>query len=312
MQRANPVSRRVQFARPVNILILSICMVVVGLALVTIGARGVASRSVGTPALLAVQQPSESIVPTSTTVVTTSSTTSSSVPRTTSTTTHATTTVRPTAVAPRPAAAAPTTARSCRNVVATPEVRPSNTKANHTKASKVPDFSGNWGSNPAADQVLAKVKGDFAGTTDEIIQWAACKWGLSADVVRAQAFVESTWDQQAVAGKRDDPAVCPTGLQPPCPTAFGLMQLRSISQPGTYPLSVTSTAFNVDYALAFQRACLDGVSWIGAQTKGDVWGCIGLYKSGKWHDADAETYIGKVKDAVATHSWRKVKDVKAR
>ena len=31
------------------------------------------------------------------------------------------------------------------------------------------------------------VDGDFAGTTDQLIQWAACKWGIDEDIVRAPA-----------------------------------------------------------------------------------------------------------------------------
>ncbi len=33
------------------------------------------------------------------------------------------------------------------------------------------------------------------GTTDEIIQWAACKWGLPDNFLRAEAYTESTWFQ---------------------------------------------------------------------------------------------------------------------
>jgi hypothetical protein len=41
--------------------------------------------------------------------------------------------------------------------------------------------------------LLPRVDGQFTGTTDEIFQWAACKWGLSDDVLRAIAVRESTW-----------------------------------------------------------------------------------------------------------------------
>src|SRR6266568_4151530 len=43
--------------------------------------------------------------------------------------------------------------------------------------------------------LLPRVDGQFTGTTDEIFQWAACKWGLSDDVLRAIAVRESTWYQ---------------------------------------------------------------------------------------------------------------------
>ncbi|MDQ1672764.1 MAG: hypothetical protein QOC98_1326, partial [Frankiaceae bacterium] len=44
-------------------------------------------------------------------------------------------------------------------------------------------------------QLLPRVDGQFVGTTDEIFQWAACKWGLPDNLLRAVAHQESTWDQ---------------------------------------------------------------------------------------------------------------------
>ena len=43
--------------------------------------------------------------------------------------------------------------------------------------------------------LLPRVDGQFTGTTDEIIQWAACKWGLKDNMLRADAVRESTWFQ---------------------------------------------------------------------------------------------------------------------
>ena len=43
-----------------------------------------------------------------------------------------------------------------------------------------------------------RVTGHFTGTTDEIIQWAACKWGLSDNLLRAIAVRESGWYQYEV------------------------------------------------------------------------------------------------------------------
>lgn len=40
-----------------------------------------------------------------------------------------------------------------------------------------------------------RVDGQFTGTTDEIFQWAACKWGLPDNVLRGIAVRESTWYQ---------------------------------------------------------------------------------------------------------------------
>ena len=72
------------------------------------------------------------------------------------------------------------------------EPRPGNATANHTvppqplSLGNTFDFTASWKSN-----YLPRVTGNFTGTTDEIIQWAACKWGWSDDVVRAQAVRES-------------------------------------------------------------------------------------------------------------------------
>ena len=45
--------------------------------------------------------------------------------------------------------------------------------------------------------LLPRVNGHFRGRTDEIFQWAACKWGLSDNMLRAIAVRESTWFQSA-------------------------------------------------------------------------------------------------------------------
>ena len=50
--------------------------------------------------------------------------------------------------------------------------------------------------NPLWDSwLLPRVNGQFTGTTDEILQWAACKWGLPDNLLRADAVIESTWFQ---------------------------------------------------------------------------------------------------------------------
>ena len=46
---------------------------------------------------------------------------------------------------------------------------------------------------------MRRVDGAFTGTTDEIFQWAACKWGLADNLLRAIAVRESTWYQDATS-----------------------------------------------------------------------------------------------------------------
>jgi len=84
------------------------------------------------------------------------------------------------------------------------EPRPENYQQNHTMpapramaasfASRPRDRGGTF--NPMWDSwLLPRVDGQFTGTTDEILQWAACKWGLPDNLIRADAAIESTWFQ---------------------------------------------------------------------------------------------------------------------
>lgn len=38
---------------------------------------------------------------------------------------------------------------------------------------------------------------------------------------------------------------------------------------------------------------------------GDLWGPLGAWFSGRWHDAAAEGYIAKVRRALAERTWRR-------
>lgn len=84
------------------------------------------------------------------------------------------------------------------------EPRPENYQQNHTTpapgamAASFASRPRNRGHtyNPLWDTwLLPRVDGRFTGTTDEILQWAACKWGLPDNLIRADAAVESTWFQ---------------------------------------------------------------------------------------------------------------------
>ena len=48
-------------------------------------------------------------------------------------------------------------------------------------------------------------------STDEILQWAACKWGIDEDIVRAQAAKETYWTQDHLGDFGTDPARCVPG-----------------------------------------------------------------------------------------------------
>ncbi len=139
------------------------------------------------------------------------------------------------------------------------------------------------------------VTGDFTGTTDETLQWAAAKWGLDPETVRAQAAVETWWRQGFVGNSGD---------------AFGIMQIRRSSFPAAGTLPQQSTAFTLDLYGATIRSYYDGcATWLNdvAQgrryAEGDLWGSIGAWYAGRWHTADAEQYIARVKQEQAARPW---------
>ena len=94
--------------------------------------------------------------------------------------------------------------------------------------------------------------------------------------------------------------------------SVGLLQVKGADIPamfpGTWPAALTSTACNVDFALAVRRICYDGKeTWMrqfnATYGAGDLWGCIGRWYSGRWHDAGAETYIQRVRATLSARTW---------
>jgi autotransporter family porin len=170
------------------------------------------------------------------------------------------------------------------------EPRPGNTSANHrvpTAAELATFRSESAGQSP----LFAYVTGNFTGTTDEIIQWAAHKWGYDEDVMRALAVQETGWDQAAVGDG---------GI------SFGITQVKSTVWRGTAPLSRLSTAFNLDVHGAIFRHCFDGYeTWMTPKgyAAGDVWGCIGWIFSGDWYDPAAIAYRDSVQAHLTARTW---------
>jgi hypothetical protein len=177
------------------------------------------------------------------------------------------------------------------------------------------------GDDPRAYTELGvRVTGHFSGTTDEILQWAACKWGIDEDVVRAQAAVESWWHQGARGDWGADASRCPPGhglgVDDPtnhpdtCPESWGLLQTRYPYHTSAWPGMAGSSAFQVDTAYAIWRACYEGYEgWLNQVDRGrdygpgDVWGCVGRWYAGRWHTSEAEYYIGRVKDYLNSRIW---------
>ncbi len=189
------------------------------------------------------------------------------------------------------------------------EPRPENNTANHRvvpkRAIHLPrntGFDTKWN-----QQYKSRVTGNFKGTTDEIIQWASCKWGISDELTRARAYQESKWRQSTLGDYRTrSSGQCPAAEKSdPCATSFGILQSKAYYRPGTYPASLVSTAFNLDYSLAEFRGCLDGLQYFGSQSRNDVWGCVGVWFSGSYsRGGGGSGYVQSVKAIYAAKPWR--------
>ncbi len=140
-----------------------------------------------------------------------------------------------------------------------------------------------------------RVTGQFTGTTDEILQWAAHKWGFEEDLLRAIAVVESYWNQHA----GDE-------------TGGGLMSLTEGNSAGAFPMYRESTAFNVDYFAATLRYYYDGCgTWLNTVERGreysagDLWGSLGTWYSGRWYANGTDWYIGRVWSELQGRAWKR-------
>ncbi len=178
------------------------------------------------------------------------------------------------------------------------EPRSANSRYNHTNAIDVKihrekaaakAFDPRWNK-----YILGHITGHFTGTTDEIFQWAAVKWGLPDNLLRTIAYMESDWRQSNFGDYVHDAAECPRGYKKlPCPVTFGIVGTKSTSWPGIFPWNRDSTAAAVDVLGGWLRGCYEGwVWWLrdhGNQSRdiyhaGDIWGCVGAWYSGNWHD----------------------------
>lgn len=190
------------------------------------------------------------------------------------------------------------------------EPRPDNYQANHTVLSPpynwdVENYWTKWANK------RAQVTGNFTGTTTEIIQWAACKWGIDEDTIRAAAVQESYWHMSTIGD------VCgPVGE-----ASYGLLQIKNMDCSGTmiqggYPDTMEATALNADWYAARIRSCYDGdfydgnwlylgqtVDQIAAQNGWSYvfWGCIGFHYSGNW--SPGQPYELSVKQILSNRTW---------
>jgi hypothetical protein len=282
--------------------------------------------------------------PVTTTTTRASTTTTQGAPPVTTTTTRATTTTaggpvgsgRPPAGGYRPISAIAPVGTSVSSLPSdsqcaaqvhrsTWEPRSANNTPNHT----VPPSTyhvGNFDNENSTwnSTYRTRITGNFTGTTDEIIQWVACKWGWSDELIRAEAVSESQWYQADYSGgipvrnhgfgdyeSKSSGHCVYDAVTDPCPTSYGIIQVRwyyhnhgyaSTDPQSSYPWITKSTAFNLDLQAAEMRGCYEGLSWMGSQTKGDVAGCIQSWYSGSW-TAGGSSYWQGVQSHYNNKEW---------
>jgi len=200
------------------------------------------------------------------------------------------------------------------------EPRPDNYTANHQvptaqQIANLAPWDASISLNPKADSLRQHITGNFTGTTDEILQWVACKWGIDEDIVRAQAVAESTWYQSNAGDYTSDQSLCPPGTWngSGCYQSYGILQIKYIYSASSWPMSRDDTAFSAEYAYGIIRTCYEGwANYLSQRTPmpgyhayqaGDIWGCVGRWFSGSWYDQAAIDYINKVQIDYASKDW---------
>ena len=174
------------------------------------------------------------------------------------------------------------------------EPRPANREANNRRPSK--DTLRRFRRATHLPRAYKRrVTGDYTGTTDEIIQWAARKWGFAPDLFRAVGVVESWWKMSTVG---DDGR------------SYGIMQVKR-GPHCCFPATRRSTPFNLDYYGAWLRAVYDGrFRWLNTvergerYRRGDLWGSVGVWYSGRWRYGTG-AYVRAVKETIRQRVWRR-------
>jgi hypothetical protein len=160
------------------------------------------------------------------------------------------------------------------------EPRPQNRAADHMVPPTTVRTAGPVGPYGVhREELFGRVTGDFTGTTDEIIQWVAAKWGLPDDLLRAQALQESNWYQDlkgpgghpiSGSGYGDFGSCAGRGSPPPSgygrsgPSSFGTRPVVFRPGPGGAPvLGRGETAARWGW-----RGRVRGVCGVGGQCSG--------------------------------------------
>jgi hypothetical protein len=154
-------------------------------------------------------------------------------------------------------------------------------------------------------------------STDDLIEWAAYKWGVPEDLVRGQMAMESHWSMLKKGDRRDwSRPIAP--LYPAIGEidansvweSLGIAQIRWRHtvpwNPGVEPLRWRSTAFSLDYSQALIRYYYDGrCDWCGpGYAAGDPDGAYRIYVSGSRRKG--QWYADGVRRKAASKPWEPV------
>lgn len=203
------------------------------------------------------------------------------------------------------------------------EPRPDNTTANHSvptaqQIAALQPWDPTIGMDQNSDSIRRQITGNYTGTTDQILQWVACKWGIDPDIVRAQAEQESYWHQSQLGDWTSDTSVCPPDgvfSNGGCYQSYGILQIKYRYFKTEWPMLRQDTAFNAEMVYGWIRNCYEGwadylyqetpTAGYPAYHAGDIWGCVGFWFSGSWYDQGAIAYITQVKAHYANKDWLK-------
>lgn len=181
--------------------------------------------------------------------------------------------------------------------------------------------------NPLKKYVTGRSHLPAGASTDDLIQWGSCKWGIPTDWLRAQYAVESNWHQMWKPWYGLGDLVCkmspetqaqyPEVSRTTCGdgslgayTSLGITQVKwapdgSIGR-GTEPLRWKSTTFNIDYEAETVRWFYNGLcNWCGSgYSAGQQWESIGAwFNPAPWNNSGMRSYIQKVQQNLASRSW---------
>jgi hypothetical protein len=163
----------------------------------------------------------------------------------------------------------------------TPETVPGNTPFNQTKvtSAQLAAFAGQGFTfeKLSSTKQYARITGDYTGSTDMIMRWAACKYGIDENVVRGQGWEESWWRQSQIGDRRNSRSECVQGnftalwnttiplvdgSTVTCPgccwTSWSAWQTKVYYEWKTWPMIKDSTSFAAEYRYATTRACING------------------------------------------------------